>query len=117
MTNTQRASKHTPGPWHVEDDGSVQHESGMVICVPSYAEDFPCLTEDEDKTEDEVRAEVDAECAANARLIAAAPDLLAMLIECRKQIDTMIEDGVPTDWRMWRDDLAGLIAKTEGLTP
>lgn len=71
--------KHTPGPWHVEDDGTVQHQGGMVICVPSYAEDFPCLTEDEGHSEEEVRAEVDAECDANAVLIAAAPDLLSAL--------------------------------------
>jgi hypothetical protein len=41
------------------------------------------------------------------------PDLLATIIECRKQINAIIEDGVATDWRMWRDDLDALIAKVE----
>lgn len=44
-------------------------------------------------------------------LIAAAPELLETIIECRKHINLIIEDGAPTDWRMWRDDLDALIAK------
>lgn len=46
---------------------------------------------------------------------ALAPELLVTIVQCRKQIDHIIEDGAPTDWRMWRDDLDAVIARAEGL--
>lgn len=84
--------KHTPTPWH-EEGGTIEHESGMLICTMSSAEDFPCLTEDENKTEAEVRAEVDAECKANAAFIVKAvnchDDLLAALEWAADEIDAL----------------------------
>ena len=59
--------KHTPGPWTIEDD-SIE-ASGAPICVLYDASDFPCW--------DGPAGQLEAECEANARLIAAAPELLA----------------------------------------
>lgn len=70
---------HTPGPWAVNDSDIEHAESGMSICTVRSSEDFPCITGDEGKTEDEARRDVDAECAANRFLICAAPDMFAAL--------------------------------------
>lgn len=65
-------TKHTAGPWKVDggeliaadpDDGGA-----WVIGQVYGADDYPCP-----------EADIDEECKANARLIAAAPDLLAAL--------------------------------------
>jgi hypothetical protein len=34
----------------------------------------------------------------------------ALVVECRNQINSIIEDGAATDWRMWRDDLDKALA-------
>lgn len=62
-------SNHTPGPW--EADGElIMSTQGIAVATVLYPDDFPCLEDAEG---------VEAECTANARLIAAAPDLLAAL--------------------------------------
>ena len=58
MTNTQ----HTPGPWEADSDAYVVNEYNRVIA--------DVFINDDDNRE---------ERAANARLIAAAPELLAAL--------------------------------------
>lgn len=64
---------HTPGPWALDElDMSIFAEVGASICDVTDIDDFPCL---EEGTENDVHAE----CVANARLIAAAPELLAAL--------------------------------------
>lgn len=80
-------AKHTPGPWRVEDGELLAGgDSGAVVLGSIHgADDYPCCEED-----------IDAECKANARLIAAAPDLLALLEEAY--------DALP------HGDLAGRIA-------
>lgn len=70
-------TKHTPGPWE-QSDNQIEHE-GMLICTVTSSDDFPCIVDDEQQTEAEARASVDLECAWNARLISAAPDLLDAL--------------------------------------
>lgn len=64
-------SKHTPGPWTIEPFDNF--DKSIVIREPGVAVD-----------NDDVNH---AEAAANARLIAAAPDLLAALRECLTVID------------------------------
>jgi hypothetical protein len=58
------APKHTPGPWNVSfcDDDEVRSDDGRLLCVT-------------------VPLGFDVEEKANARLIAAAPELLAALQE------------------------------------
>lgn len=67
-------SKHTPGPWEIDEDGGIYARSQTIVIGQVYdSSDYPCLDGNE--------AEVDAEAADNAKLIAAAPELLAALGE------------------------------------
>lgn len=68
---------HTPGPWE-QQDNEISHET-MCICTVTCGDDFVCISDDDEQTEAEARAKVDLECAANARLITAAPDMLTAL--------------------------------------
>lgn len=62
---------HTPGPWKIVDDELLGPDDQGIASLHIYThEDFPCA-------EDEQEEEVNAESAANARLIIAAPELLA----------------------------------------
>jgi len=91
-TNTaQKAApaKHTPGPWkvagscHVRQsaDGKFFHTAHITL-ADDYAEN-PCIAEIDHRgrysTEESKAHSPSQEQAANARLIAAAPDLLAAL--------------------------------------
>lgn len=63
-------TKHTPGPWHIIEDrtpGSLEVFAGNVAVCECWR-----------------RSDVQTEIA-NANLIAAAPDLLALLIRYRKE--------------------------------
>ena len=64
-------AKYTPGPWDVDDCGNICG-SGAALANVFGAEDYPCLPEEDYDA-------VNVECAANARLMAAAPELLAAL--------------------------------------
>lgn len=67
MSSTQ----HTPGPWSVSPDCRVEIE---VASVPiAFAHELPAESQDGERI-------------ANACLIAAAPDLLAQLVDCRALI-------------------------------
>jgi len=68
--------KHTPGPWTVESDGSSITMGGQVVITGPSPDGS---TRDEEK--------------ANARLIAAAPELLANL----ENIISAIEYGITTE--------------------
>ena len=74
-----KQAKHTAGPWSVDYEGpahlSIEDSAGRVLAF--------CNLQSEDGDEDE----------ANARLIAAAPDLLQALKNARE----------------WLDELAGLV--------
>ncbi len=69
-------SKHTPGPWaDVSDDPKARHESRrMALVSTSYAggQAIDCTRSGKSFAED----------CANARLVAASPDMLAALIAC-----------------------------------
>lgn len=55
--------QHTPGPWHLIDQTEIRNASGCTVCVTS-----------------EYRVSGrEQEAIADARIIAAAPDLLAAL--------------------------------------
>ena len=66
-------TKHTPGPWEVEFNYEGQHRFCPFIQVGpariSFTQGYDCLTDAARKSEAE----------ANARLIAAAPELLEAL--------------------------------------
>ena len=103
-------TKHTPGPWMVESDGkedatvtafTAVHHNPVYICRV-YGEGV--LARAGDSTE---------ERAANARLIASAPDLLVTLRE-------LLADCTDTDGGLLRpthyvvDRARAAIAKAEG---
>lgn len=64
---------HTPGPWHVDHNGTVGHIKALVgdktPTVCQYGTDYRGVRHS--------ALEVEHQDDANARLIAAAPDLLA----------------------------------------
>lgn len=66
-------TEHTPGPWHVVPDslGTVDAANGITVAQAQA-------------TKHARTAEDHLERAANARLIASAPDLLSALIEVQK---------------------------------
>ena len=66
-------SKHTPGPWTLDEDTYTIASSSSLI-VASV-----CTVDDYSDPEEEYRAQLVEQCAANARLIAASPDLAEAL--------------------------------------
>ena len=85
-------SKHTPGPWlvgyAVRGAFQIEDEYGMVLCTRNYWDNNAEASE------------------ANARLIAAAPDLLAMLKVAQLWLDI--------DGRYDMQGINAVIAKAEG---
>ena len=66
--------QHTPGPWHVNELGNVADKTRIVIGV--IATTFESYSGE-----------------ANARLIAAAPDLLEALEWCADTLAVFVDDG------------------------
>lgn len=88
---------HTPGPWTIHGWGDGDYEvnaaSETVCNVPGFDDE----TVDVDKAED------------NARLIAAAPELLAALKQCLLRLRVDCEEDSDL-----REDAEAAIAKAEG---
>jgi hypothetical protein len=107
-------SKHTPGPWQVQD---------------AYLNVFTCtngttgLTVHLAKVNAVQCAGGRAEALANARLIAAAPDLLEALVELSKSfVDTYFDDPrsdeeIDGHQEFWENKARAAIAKATGGTP
>lgn len=76
-------SGHTPGPW-TNEDFTITADDGSVISDVHSIDDFPCIDQDNDADQLE---KLNAELQANARLIAAAPDLLEALIKLTNESD------------------------------
>lgn len=70
---------HTPGPWEARE-GSVGPDYAFTVIGPKYPDGGNPVIAD-------VCIRYDQIAGANARLIAAAPDLLAALTACRGQFD------------------------------
>jgi hypothetical protein len=83
------AAKHTPGPWTAGSEGDATGEivGPHMVYVASVATivDFPCIEDDE-------RPAVEAECRANAALIAAAPELYEALRSESEMLEALILD-------------------------
>ncbi len=107
------SKKHTPGPWHVDpkaaeesffEDVSILRHDGLAVAVAVHNGDI-----------------IPPEPEANARLIAAAPDLLEALkpfAECCDSIGREIPDSKDTSsWTFQAGDFRrarAAIAKAEG---
>ena len=95
------AAKHTPGPWRIATEPSgirarhIKADSYLTVCSFLTSVSRNCGP-------DEINA--------NARLIAAAPDLLALLVEL---VD--IEGPMPGT-SAWGDKARAAIAKATGET-
>lgn len=76
---------HTKGPWAVEDGEIVA--DGFVIGAVYGADDFPCHEAADGEEE---------ECHANARLVAAAPCLLAALEAALAHFGWLMDKGALT---------------------
>lgn len=88
--------KHTPGPWtaHIEDDR---------CCIESTDEHVASLF---------ISSEYGV---ANARLIAAAPDLLEILETTRGNIMSLGPAGaLPSSYRVWLEEAERCIALATG---
>ena len=93
---------YTPGPWHIRNEKDNQGYRGVAVqsadglCVANIVMDL------HDREQ------------ANARLIAAAPDLLAALklafVQLQGKCGAPFRDLVPTTWRQ----MEAAIAKAEG---
>jgi hypothetical protein len=105
-TDTNRQDAHTPGPWHLEISISAD-ESGLQRCA--IASDTVEVCEISGAVL--IRGEFHRENMANARLIAAAPEMLSALYG--------LADRLGPRWFLeqnWADPLAA-IAKAEGTQP
>lgn len=101
------APKHTPGPWVRADyDPYLIEREGAPICVVHDASDFPCWDGPEDVLEDE--------CEANARLVAAAPDLLALCKEAEHLMPYIPAENFDGHAAGFFRRLAEAIKKVEG---
>lgn len=105
---------HTPGPWEAEWESNAGYDGmtdGWNIVQHGGEDIFPVVVVDEGDNDDK------AITAANARLIAAAPDLLKALGELVQSIEDM---GLDCDSEggdegiMWLDDARALLAKAKG---
>ncbi len=88
-------TKHTPGPWKVDLETGEIEAQGAVLGTIYGADDYPCCEED-----------VSEECRANARLIAAAPEMLDALKACLNMVDG---DGCPPNF----DEIRRIVRKAE----
>ena len=94
-------TKYTPGPWSVHCGDLVVSHSGRAIadCEATPYGDRPAPPNSED--------------AANARLIAAAPDLLEALKTCEGNISSL-NGAHPSIFGPWLKVVREAIAKAEG---
>jgi len=99
------SARHTPGPWVVSDDGLVTGRDGRVRFAGTPSIDIFDASE--------WPSELATEAQANARLIAAAPDLLAALKELYGHA---YGAGIPS-MRQPMLNARAAIARAEGRTP
>jgi hypothetical protein len=102
-------AQHTPGPWHNEKPLPTSRTASAVICgaPPSCVPHIAYIPMNG------YGASLN-EQAANARLISAAPDLLAALKKTRHVIDTLGLDPVDGNYTSVLEQADIAIAKAEG---
>lgn len=100
------AAKHTPGPWFISSPGGKSRLYVGPLVIQSHRTAFPHALVPMDQIGDD-------ELYANARLIAAAPDLLEALIECLS--DDFDTDEPNSRTTMIRERARAAIAKAAGV--
>jgi hypothetical protein len=113
-------SENTPTPWEARKD--EQPDSDLVFWEVVHPDS-------RDKGPDDPNRDLVCDCSvsrfaeADARLIAAAPDLLAACKEVEPAIRTLMDElgrGPATNWKLVNDclcNVAAAIAKAEGKVP
>ena len=98
--------KHTPGPWAVDSDGSGWY----IEATPERGHSLAFIASPEFQEEPDTSA---SEAEANARLIAAAPDLLEAL---QWLVDILPDPDLDNDelQRTWTRRARAAIAKATG---
>jgi hypothetical protein len=98
-------SKHTPGPWAAKPP-----RIGAAITVYGADGEFPVATTCSNTSPATMQAHRDGTVAANARLIAAAPELLSVLkVAFARQYNPFEPDNQSALYHK----MAGVIAKAE----
>jgi hypothetical protein len=104
-------SKHTPGPWKTyyagpfNEDLIVTQIGGGAMYDPGCGSQVASISFQPGGAKGE-------EMVANARLIAAAPDLLKLLREVMDVVEVVLDDESEMD--TWLDHAHAAIAKVEG---
>lgn len=83
-------SKYTPGPW------SVFNHSWSDTTILAYGFEHGICSLDINHATEESQEEDEAQMAANARLIAAAPDLLDALEDLCERMEQIVRDDQST---------------------
>jgi hypothetical protein len=95
--------KHTPGPWRITENGCIASQGYVPIRTPFREGAFREGPGRSDHPEEVLQA--------NARLIAAAPELLEAL---KEQIEPRAKGWKVTDWGIRDENARAAIAKAEG---
>jgi hypothetical protein len=115
MTDTnETTAKHTPGPWFYVNDGREIHDritkfdehGARIGRTPNRIASIDFMPSLFEFPENEIRE-------ANARLIAAAPDLLEALLSITEAYQKMF-DVMPVAWQTYDDIAIAAIAKAAG---
>lgn len=117
MNTTRKVAAHTPGPWEVrfvEDDW----ESKLVILMADARSTYPGYYTNAEVVDYDHGVETDSEgfaqVKANARLIAAAPDLLDALRDLKEVVgDVLIPALQKHRGEVWLADEIRFAAVTE----
>ena len=101
-------TKHTRGPWKVADDikkcPGVRTSNGFICFTPKVFK----YTDQEERYIEELK-----EKEANARLIAAAPEMYEALTKLVELAPKFWGDN-PEDWPRYMDRVEQVVAKAEG---
>ena len=100
--------KHTAGPWVLGESSDGRHFRAVNAREHSELATVVWVMEDDD-----MEGAQSPECEANARLIAAAPDLLEALEMCTKAMASVLPDFNPYDQAAY-DKARAAIAKAKG---
>lgn len=106
--NTKEAAKHTPGPWMVQmRRGSLGTRGHIAVLGPDFGSGHGDVVRTMGTTEREE---------ANARLIAAAPELLAAVKEARTllEMNNARRDMMTDRERALWNTIRAAVAKAEG---
>jgi len=102
---------HTPGPWKTYYAGPLNEDLIVTQNGSGAMYDAGCGSQVA-SIEFRPGGAKGAEMTANARLIAAAPDLLKLLRDVMDVVDVVLDDSPEMD--AWLDQARAAIAKVEG---